>query len=565
MLQLFGRILILMTFSALLMQCSNQENQTVARVGDQVIKVAELRQRLAEVYPDKQIGELSLEEKQKVLDEMLDQRRKFILAGKKGLDKDPEYVRARDQYADRLIAIALYRGIIVDKLLPETLLRQYYDWKQFQINAVLIRVGHQEANLYDQKRTVEEARKLAEQYREGLEKSSDPEEYAKSVSDDSRNRPLLHPFPIGRFSYPVDSLVFNAQPGEVVGPVDTHRGFVILKVLSREHLPGALSFEDEKEDIRRAIRGYFVQKEKEFFEQYSAMFREKHHVEINEENIRQFHKLLFQWGENPQRRLTDFTEEQKQMAFADINGVPFTAAELLNTFGARLYKDFRKFATPEDLKMGFVIPQINITAWAMEGKARGIDRQASIQRDVFQFTLTRLGQVLEKIEVDDQISVGEQEIAEYYAANRQQFTEPEKIKIWQIPVENEKTAAEVLQKARRGDSMKDLSRKYRKKGTTERFDLGLQPRTSRYKEVVAAAFKAGANQVAGPVLSNGTYFVIKTGEYQAARPKSLEEVRDIIQTRLTDELKRRKRVELLEKIRQEYAYRINESILRRVS
>jgi hypothetical protein len=232
-----------------------------------------------------------------------------------------------------------------------------------------------------------------------------------------------------------------------------------------------------------------------------------------------------------------------------------------------LTNDFRKFQTTDDLKNGYVQPQVNLLAWALEAERRKYAKQASVQNELEKFRILRLSQLFEQRAVDEDIEVSEEEIQNYYAENASRYMVPEKIQVWQIPVTDQATAQEVIRKAKGGADFQSLHNQYasQKRGRTARFELGFQTRNTQFKEVVEKAFEIGPNQIAGPVNVDGTLCVIKTGEHTRESLKPLEEVRSSITAAITNQKKNERREALLEKLRQKYAYRINDYLIRSIS
>jgi hypothetical protein len=70
--------LLLVPFFFLLMLCTSDDNQIVARIGSEKITQKEFREKLVEEYRNKGLAELTEEEKLKTLNNMLELRRKVL-------------------------------------------------------------------------------------------------------------------------------------------------------------------------------------------------------------------------------------------------------------------------------------------------------------------------------------------------------------------------------------------------------------------------------------------------------------------------------------------------------
>jgi hypothetical protein len=561
-------LLLLIPLFFLLMHCSGDDKQIVARIGSEKITEKEFRDKLIEEYRGKDLAELSEEEKLKTLNNMLELRRKVLWAKEKGLENDPAYLAELEIHRNRSLAIALYNKIVIDEMLPESMIKQFYEWKNTEVEAVVIQVGFKDARIVRHDRPEEEAQRLALEYREKLAASSDPNKTAEEFTDNKRVSVLLKPYNIGRFEMRVDSVVFRGAAGEVVGPVksDNH-GFLIFKILNKKPLPGTGTYETAKGELKQVLRGQMRQKEKNLFDSYSEEFQQKFKAEFFDEGMSRFLEAMKEWGQNQNRQVTDFTPEQREIELARIADKSVRAGEFIDFFKGRLINDFRKFQTRDDLKNGYVQPQINLLSWAMAAESRNYAKEANVQNELEKFRIQRLSQVFEQKAVDEDVEVSEEEIQNYYADNAEKYMVPEKIKVWQISVKDHATAQEVIRKAKSGADFQSLHKQYvsQKQGRAARFELGFQNRNSQFKEVVKKAFEVGSDQVAGPVEVDGTLCVIKTGEHTPESLKPLKAVRGSITAAIANQKKNNRRDALLEELRQKYAYRINDYLVRRIS
>lgn len=562
--------LLIAPFLLMFMNCEKGDNRVVARIGNEKITVKEFRDKLQEEYRGKNLADLTMEEKQKTLDNMLDLRRKVIWAQKNDLDHDPAYLAELQTHQNRAVAIALYKDIVINTLAPESLLKQYYHWKNQKVEAVVIHVGFKESQVVKNDRSEEEAQKLAGEYREKLAASNDPLKTAQELTDNKQGTVLLRPYVIGRFDIDVDKAVFTTPVGEVAGPIKSKNyGFLIFKILQKEPItPPTSSYEAAKPELQQVLRGQKRQEEKELFDKYSEEFEHKYDAKASDPEMNRFLEILKEWGQKPGHDISDFTPEQRAIVLGKVGDKTVTAGDFINFFKARLNNDYRNFQTTDDLKKGYVQPQLNLLFWGMEGMKRGYQDKDDVENDLNNFRLTRMARLFEDKIVDEGIEVSDEEIARYYEEHKDKYVIPEKLQVWQIPVKDAAAAREVIQKANAGADFEKLSKQYgvKRQGRLVRYDLGFQtPQTQQFKEVVKKAFEVGPNKIAGPVMVDGTPCVIKTGQLQPETLKSLEEVRAGINAVLVNEKKQEKRSALQEQLRQEYAYRVNESIMRSVS
>ncbi len=559
----------LLSFAAifiLLTQCGSDE-EIVARIGNERITVDEFRGELRERFQNKAIRDISFEQKRNILDELLDERRKVLKAKELGLDENPQYLREMNDQKRTALAIALYNKIVIDQLLSEEVLQNYYNWSSYNVKAVIIRIGYKEAEIFAKDRTKEEAKAKAEEHKEKLRTAKEPEKYALQVTDDTRNRPLQSPYRLGLFTYAVDKAIFNHQPGEVFGPIDTPKGFVVAKILEREKKEQSSDFESAKKTLKRRLRSSFSSQQKEMFENYSDKFQEKYDLQIDQDGINQFYTVFQKWVENSEHKLSDFTEQDRNIQLGMINGESYTTGDFIDRYGKYLVKSYQRFRRKDQFVDGFVKNEVekelNKIAWAIEGEKQGLEESKKVREQVRRFKTNRLTRLLEEHEVKDKIQVSDDEIQAYYDSHQEEYLEPERIQIWQIAVKNESEARNIIRQAKSGRDFEKVSTEFNNQARL--FTLGYQ--TGRYpkKKIVDAAFEAGSNQIVGPIALDSLYYVLKTGKYQAQQVKPVHEVKSSIYSKLFNQKQGQRQEEFLKEIRKEYTFRINESILRGIS
>ncbi len=255
-------ILIVLFLALLVLQCGRKP-QVVARVGDQVIKIEDLQQQLRNDYPGIPIEKISLENRRKSLNKLIDDRLKTEVALKLGMDKDPEFKIDKENRLNQLIAQELYQRVVVDSLVSDQLIKDYYHWKSIRIRGVAIFVGYKRLPGVHETRSREEADTLARQVAEKLKAGANPEEMALQYSSDrfvEKDRGIRDPFLLGRYGLEVDKAVFGAKEGDVVGPFSTRHGYLVMKILKRIDYKPTGDFAAERKAIKQQVFQNFTTK-----------------------------------------------------------------------------------------------------------------------------------------------------------------------------------------------------------------------------------------------------------------------------------------------------------------
>lgn len=152
---------------------------------------------------------------------------------------------------------------------------------------------------------------------------------------------------------------------------------------------------------------------------------------------------------------------------------------------------------------------------------------------------------IDPAEFKDRVTVSGQEIKQYYEYNMDSFNIPAKVCARHIlfrlkenatkaeAAEVQKKAEAVLKMARAGNDFAGLAKKYSEGPTgKDGGDLGCFSRGKMVKPFEEAAFKLKKGEISDLVKTSFGYHIIKAEDVQAARTKSLDEVRSQIEDTL---------------------------------
>ena len=544
--------------------CSNN-GDVIAEIGDVKIEREQFADFLKTRFNTDDLSTVSFDDKIAVLHQLLDQHRKVLAAKELGLDQQEKYVSERRQNLNRFLATALYEKRITRALVPESQIREYYDWQQIRIEAVVIKVGHQNARVFKNDRSPTEAKDLAEQFKQQLAGSKKPQETAAMLTDDKRNKSHLNPYLLGRSAYDVDSAVFNAKAGDVVGPIETEFGYYLLRILSRNPEVSGESYESQRARIEKVLMAQRGRKEeKTLFKKVTSELMAAQKVQFGDSALAAFAAGLVEWGENPENTLEDFPAELRELELGRVGSFSYTGQEMLNYYGFGLKRDYKKFASASRMKELFLTQQFDLLAWAEAARDAGLESDAAVQMQLENFTRNRLSQLFEKEAINGTVQVTKAMIEKQYNEHPDRYTVGERIQAWKISVRDETVAQEIAKRAKNGEGFDNLGRSYEHQGSkkTTEFNLGYLTRKSKRTKIVEKAFDAGPNQIIGPFLIDEYYTTIKTGKYVGPILQPFNKVRATIRSELINAQKAERSKDVLEEIRIKYVHKINESILR---
>lgn len=553
-----------------LVQCA-RKGDVVGKVGDEVVTQEEFEKVLKNQFQKNDLSEISLEDKKKTLNELLEFRLKIIKAKQLGYEKDPELVSDIKAKEDNMVAQKLYEEMIVDKVIPEDVLRTYFEIRGYDIKGVAVLIGFENAQYVKAKRSKEEAEKLAGEVVQQLKDGADAEEIAAKYSDDptaKTRKGVLDPYRAGMFDIAVDKALMNAGENSVVGPVVTDKAIFIVKVKEKRKKAGYADFDQEKERLKKELfqRNYRNEGNKKYLE-ITEELKKQLGWEIFDDGILQFVRTVKAWRKGPNPQDNQFSDEQRAIKLARIDGEEFSMGQFIDQFRGRFHKFYQRYQDTTQVKKALE-NQINYFAWIITARQKGLDKNPDVVKEVKRLTEHKLAELLEKHQVREKVSFTEEDIQSYYQANKEKYIDPRKIQIWEIAVKDQALAKRITRMAKRNKArFEDLAKKYtEKKGRKSRGGyLGYQTDRSALGEMMKKAFDAGSGKIIGPMQYGIFYYILKTGDYKPRRQKPLNEVRSLVEAAVKRDRGNKIRKAMMDELHQKYPFRINEKLLEKMS
>jgi len=273
-------ILILTTaFLFSFVSCAKKEEQKgpyLAKVGNTKITQADFDRELNSLPDFAQKMFEGSKGKERFLEELVKKEILYQEALKKGLDKDPEYLKKVNDFKKiTLIGQLLEKEIEEKARVSEKDAKDYYEKNKDDFASVSqIRARHILV------KTEEEAKKILGR----LKKGEDFANIARKSSIDpasAKNGGDLGFFSPGQMVPEFEAAVAKLKPGEISEPVKTKFGYHIIKVTDRK-LGKPLEFEKVKNFVLQRLS---AEKQKEVFDSYMENLKKSYKSEINEEAL----------------------------------------------------------------------------------------------------------------------------------------------------------------------------------------------------------------------------------------------------------------------------------------
>lgn len=139
--------------------------------------------------------------------------------------------------------------------------------------------------------------------------------------------------------------------------------------------------------------------------------------------------------------------------------------------------------------------------------------------------------------LEPSISISEEEMQEYFEANKGTFEQKEQVKASHILVETEEEAKEIKEKLSAGGDFAELAKEYSTDEGSKALggDLGYFVRTDMVPSFADAAFTLQIGEISEPVKSEFGYHIIKVEDKKEAKEANYEESKDTIKDILLSE------------------------------
>jgi len=246
----------------------------VARVGDTVFTLKDIRARLAELAPPyRYAAERRLPE---VVKEIVEREMLWREALRLGLEKDPAVQRQIEEATRQILIRALFMREVRGKAFPgDEEVQRYYAEHPAEFST---------PERQEERHLLASTAGEAEAILAGLRAGKDFEALARTRSQDKdgeeEDQALV--FTRGQREAEIERVAFGLRVGEVGGPVRTPRGFMLIKVVGR-HPASRQPLDLARPVIQARLQ---PQNEKNLFDELLARLRADQKVEIREDLLR---------------------------------------------------------------------------------------------------------------------------------------------------------------------------------------------------------------------------------------------------------------------------------------
>jgi parvulin-like peptidyl-prolyl isomerase len=507
--------------------CGKRED-VVATVGGEKITMAEFKDALMQKFrSEENIRRKGLDERQKVVREIAINDAKYQEGLARKIDQRPDVKQEIESLAKRKALDYLYQEKVVNAVLSDAKIREFYDKSGEEIRArhILLKTTPVDTSATD---TLKVKARI-DSIKKAIDKGLDFKAAAKMFSEDATSAAdsgNLDWFGWGRMVDEFQQAAWNANTGEMVGPVRTQFGYHLIRVEERRKVANRKPYEEQKEQIKNQLREAEGQKMNDTARDYLEKLRVQRGVKYNDATLTEFRQRVSDPTVTKTMPLDPFfTEEQKKMVAATYDKDQVTVADLLEKLGGNAGRvQWDDAQAVKDLVNAVIEPKL----LEEEGERLGLVKKAMDDKEVVQQKRQAVVRILEKEEVSDKINPKEEDEQAFYQNHLQNYIQSEQRTVREIFVKTDSAKVAGLRaRALKGENFKKLTLKYNEKESTK-VDTGrLGPfEQKRFGLIGNAAFQLQKIGDVSDVVANGkNYSVIQLMDIIPSRTKSFDEAR----------------------------------------
>jgi len=193
----------------------------------------------------------------------------------------------------------------------------------------------------------------------------------------------------------------------------------------------------------------------------------------------------------------------------------------------------------------------------------GLEKDNDVVEQIKKMTEQILVQVLIEREILDKVNVSDEEALEYYEQNKDSFTEKEQVHLYNILLETEEGAQDILEQLMAGADFSETAiEKSTGPSAAQGGDLGYVSKGTIVSEIEEVVFALELEELSGIVKTDFGFHILKITDKKPETVKTFEEVKeDILQTLLPTKQKEAFD-NLLEELKSKVEIQINEEALK---
>ncbi len=502
----------------------------IARVGELVVSVDELKSALSDRYPHMDgFMNLAQEKKLEVLNNLIKRKLKLNAAYEQELDKEQAIIEEVRNYERKLIAGRYHERVVIDLLVPAQEVEKYIRNQRYEVKISHILIAYKDVNPKIT-RSMAEAKILAQEIHQRLVEGADFTRLVEQYSDDpsrGKNKGELAYFTWGTTIPEFEETAWGLDIGDISEPFKTKYGFHIIRVEDKRLRDGYKEPADNEEVFYIKQRLFMTHRDSGsvVWQKQIEHLKQHYKFQLEKQNILSIATIITQKIYDGVTDYYSFDDAQLQLVLATWTGGSYTVRDLLAGDPGRWNRLLMRYKQAQFIEQDVEAKCIQQLIYT-DAEQLGIDDDPFINRLVQDFLEDQMLRAVEKFMISSKAEPTDEEALKYYEANTEKFMKPAEIELWEIFVENEDLAKSLAVRARNGENFERLAQKYSKdkkyqvrSGYIGFITLGARGNISR------EAFSLGPNmKIGGPLKHRDGWVIFKTGRKKDASLRPFDEV-----------------------------------------
>lgn len=552
--------------------CDSNKTKVVARVGNSLISLEQFEADFLESNSIQSLQNTTLQEKQKFLDKIIENKTKRLFASHLGIENHEGIKKQIEQVKQRSLFVATLEQLVMFKIIKEEEIRRFYDRsdKEVRIRHILLDPPPKD-NPDSLQLVIQNATDLIERLRSG----GDFIEVVKKYSIDEFTVKKGGDLGFLRWGS-IDNVIMSAALKSAKyqiypRPIVTSKGVHIIQVTDRRKVLQK-PYQFEKGNI---VRNLFNRRRNEVmaeFDRFNKELDKNHNVTYFDENMQKALGFITS-PPNDSLFITNYRVQDPDYSWLsdDMRDIPLAqfdnqSVTLIDFFD--LVSNMQNSPRPQD------ISNIQIIKSAIENKIRydltsqiGLRKnylkmpnyQRQVDRQVSQIIVRHL----QNNYINKLPPITEEMAIEYYNKKTNDYKIPAKAEVQEILVEDSTQALLVHQQAISGNDFDELVETHsthpsRSKDT--KGNLGFITENS-YGELGKTAMQLEIGEIAGPIKLDGGYSIFRVLSRENEKLQSYEQLKTKVRSDLVREMRENNKEEWENKIRNIFRIRVYPEVL----
>ncbi|MFQ6091281.1 MAG: peptidylprolyl isomerase [bacterium] len=520
----------LVLLAALFVGCAKKDSLVVAKVGGEKITWGEFREGYLKSPQYRRAREDS-SAKHEYLNSLIQKKLMVQEAYRQGLDKDEEIAKQVESTEKNLILRELYNREILNKMVSESEIRDFYDHSAEEVKArhILIKAPTNASPEARQK-----ARAKIDSLLTLVEQGQDFAQLARENSEDTGSATKggdLGFFGWGRMVDEFQKVAFALQPGQTSDVVETQYGYHIIRVEEKREAKRG-SYSEMRDQIRNQLLGRKKAELQQRVKEYIENLKREKNLAFDEQAL----ALLSEKKREGEFTAENLTDIEKSTVLARHKGGELTLADYLLR-EAELPPQARARATDTESLKRQIEGMLTSDFLVEKAKDLGLEREQKVRETVRKRREELMVKQFRK-NIENSVQITEEQMRSHFEQHREEYVLPEQVNIQEILVKEKTVAESLLKRIKRGADIAPLAKQHsQRKWAAKRGGKFGFFTENQYGPIGKEAFALKVGQFGGPLKVPGGYSVFKVIDRQEPRPQTFEEAKPIMERKLEKELK----------------------------